>query len=111
MTPLFLSLGQSRVRADENDHEPLTDLTTVFFGLGIFTANSTIRDRGWSSGLWTGWSTARLGYLNQRMFAYALARFAFERNELEPAWLRHVRPDVRAPLKQGLRFLGAGEHT
>jgi hypothetical protein len=98
-------LGQGRVSRDANDHEPLTDLLTVFLGLGIFTANSTIRDRGWSSGTWTGWETKRLGYLDQRMFGYALARFAWARGETGPPWIKHVRPDVRSPLKQGLRFL------
>jgi hypothetical protein len=98
-------LGQNRVSREQPDHEPLTDLLTVFQGMGIFTANSTIRDRGWSSGGWAGWQTSRLGYLDQRMFGYALARFAWTRGETNPKWIKHVRPDVRAPLKQGLRFL------
>jgi hypothetical protein len=102
-------LGQARVSPEQPDHEPLTDLLTVFKGMGIFTANSTIRDRGWSSGTWAGWETRRLGYLDQRSFGYALARFAWTRGEVEPPppWIKHVRPDVRSPLKQGLRFLAA----
>jgi hypothetical protein len=100
-------LGQKRVSADQQDHEPLTDLVTVFRGMGIFGANATIRDGGWSTGTLAGWSTKRLGYLNQRMFGYALARFAWIRNETRPSWIRHVRPDVRAPLKNGLKFLAA----
>jgi hypothetical protein len=98
-------LGQNRVSGDESDHEPLTDLLTVFLGLGIFTANSTIRDRAWSSGTWAGWSTRRLGYLDQRMFGYAHARFAHARNESNPPWASHIRPDVRAPMAQSLRYL------
>lgn len=73
--------------------------------MGVLTANATIRDRGWSNGTWAGWQTSRLGYLNQRTFGYALARFAWARNETKPPWLEHVRADVRAPLKDGLRFL------
>lgn len=102
-----LLIGQGRVSADDPDHEPLTDLLTVFLGMGIFTANSTIRDRGWSSGVWAGWKTQRLGYLDQRAFGYALARFATDRGEAAPAWVKHVRPDVRAPLREALRFLSA----
>jgi hypothetical protein len=100
-----LLLGQNRVTTNEADHEPLTDLLTVFLGMGIFTANSTIRDKAWSSGTWSGWSTSSLGYLDQRMFAYALARFAHARGETNPAWARHIRPDVQAPMSQGLRYL------
>lgn len=100
-------LGQKRISADEQDHEPLTDLLTVFLGLGIFGANATIRDRGWTQGGWTGWRTDRVGYLDQRTFGYALARFARERNETRPGWMKYVRADVRAPLKSGLRFLAS----
>lgn len=98
-------LGRKLVTPDQQDHEPLTDLLTVFLGLGVFTANATIRDRAWTSGTLAGWQTKRLGYLNQRTFGYALALFAHARNEAKPTWLKHVRPDVRAPLKSGLRFL------
>ena len=101
-------LGQGRVSPEQSDHEPLTDLLTVFLGMGIFTANATIRDRGWSDGRMHGWETKRLGYLDQRMFGYALARFAWTRQETKPPWMRHVRPDVRLPMKKGIRFLADG---
>ena len=103
-----LLLGEGRVSGDEADHEPLTDLLTVFLGMGVFTGNSTLQDRGWSDGLWAGWQTRRLGYLDQRTFGYALARFAWARGEGAPDWIKHVRPDVRAPMKQGLKFLTRG---
>jgi hypothetical protein len=101
-------LGQGRVNADDPDHEPLTDLLTIFLGMGIFTANATIRDRGWTSGGWSGWRTSRHGYLSQREVGYALARFAFTRGELKPPWAKHVRPDVRLPMREGLGFLASG---
>jgi hypothetical protein len=98
-------IGQGHVTAQQQDHEPLTDLLTVFMGMGIFTGNSTIRDRGWSDGVMSGWKTSRHGYLSQRMLGYALARFAFVRGERNPQWLSHARPDIQSPLKAGLRFL------
>jgi hypothetical protein len=101
-------LGQKRISIDEPDHEPLTDLLTVFFGLGIFTANSTIQDRGWHSGGWSGWETSKMGYLDQPTLGYALAQFARVRAEHNPAWIKYIRPDVRAPMKQSFRFLTAG---
>ncbi|MFI9363122.1 hypothetical protein ACIG5E_19015 [Kitasatospora sp. NPDC053057] len=95
-------LDEQRISADRRDHEPLTDLLTVHFGLGIFAANSafnfTQNNRGWSY--------TRLGYLNERMFGYALACYAHRRGETKPSWARHLATNPRAYLKQGLRYLG-----
>ncbi|MEU6973236.1 hypothetical protein AB0A71_37050 [Kitasatospora aureofaciens] len=94
-------LDEQRIPADRRDHEPLTDLLTVHFGLGIFTANSAFnysQDK-------QGWSYTRLGYLSERMFGYALACYAHRRGETKPAWARHLTTNPRAYLKQGLRYL------
>jgi hypothetical protein len=100
-----LLLGSGRLAATEPDHEPVTDLLTVFLGLGVFTANATVRDRGWHQGNWAGWQTSRHGYLDQRMLGYALAKFAQARGEDRPPWEAHVRPDVRVVMRQALRHL------
>src|SRR5262245_31383745 len=42
-------LGDGRLTGDEIDHEPLTDLLTVFLGMGLFTANSRIREKHWTT--------------------------------------------------------------
>ena len=104
-------LGRKLVTSEQQDHEPLTDLLTVFLGMGVFNGNATISDRTWSHGTLVGWQTKRLGYLDQRTFGYALARFAWTRNETAPPWLKHVRPDVRAPLKKGLRYLESNANS
>ena len=65
-------LGEGRVHGGFEDHEPLTDLLTVFFGLGIFTANSAFSFDGSAE----GWQAQRRGYLDEEMFGYALALFA-----------------------------------
>lgn len=96
-----LLLGHGRVSADEWDHEPLTDLLTVFLGLGVITANSVVRESSWTSGGWGGWTIGRRGYLTMPMYGYALAVFAHLRGETKPKWARHLRPDVRAAFKLG----------
>ena len=73
------------------------------FGLGIFGANSCVRDRGWTDGQWAGWSVDKAGYLQQATWAYALAVFARVRGDPCPAWRRHLRPDVRAAFKAGVK--------
>ena len=87
--------------ADEGDHEPLTDLATVFFGLGVFTANAAY---SFSQGA-GGWRRQQLGYINQPMFGYALARVARLRGERDPAWARHLDTNPRGYFKQAMRYL------
>jgi hypothetical protein len=94
-----LLLGHGRISADVEDHEPLTDLLTVFLGLGVITANSVVRETSWSAGVWSGWSVGRRGYLTMQMYGYALALFAHLRDETRPDWAKHLRPDVRAAFK------------
>jgi hypothetical protein len=100
-----LLLGQGRVSADVEDHEPLTDLLTVFLGLGIFTANSVLRENYWHAGAVSGWSMGRSGYLTMPMYGYALSLFAWMRGEAHPSWAKELRLDVRSAFKDGLRFL------
>jgi hypothetical protein len=99
-------LGDGRLSRDEKDHEPLTDLLTVFFGLGVLTANAILletREPGDQGRTW--WGLSRQGYLSAPMYGYALALFAWVRDELKPHWARELRPDVRVPFAQGLRYL------
>ncbi len=89
-----LLLGGKHPSPEEADLEATTDLATVFFGLGIFPANSSVRFEATHVTNWESWSIARYGYLPSRMLGYALALFAWWRNENSPAWSRHLRPDA-----------------
>lgn len=100
-------LGHGRISVEAEDHEPLTDLLTVFFGLGVLTANAVIREETWRDGQYSGWKITRNGYLSMTTYGYALARFARSRGEDGANWSRELRPDVRAAFRQGIRFLSA----
>jgi hypothetical protein len=100
-------LGHGRISAGAQDHEPLTDLLTVFFGLGVFTANSVIREQYWQDGQYAGWRIGRRGYLTMPVFGYALALFARTRGEDGSAWSGELRPDVCVAFKKSMRFLSA----
>ena len=93
--------GEGRIACDRPDYEPLTDLLTVYLGLGIFTANSAFE---FSQNAYS-WGTRRMGYLTEPMFGYALACYAWMRGEGDPAWARYLDANPRAFLKKGLRFL------
>lgn len=94
-------LGEGRVHGAFEDHEPMTDLLTVFFGLGIFTANSAFTFDAHSQ----GWQAQTRGYLNEEMFGYALALFALMRGERNPAWSRYLQGSVSTYFKNGLKYL------
>ncbi|TDD78020.1 hypothetical protein E1293_24900 [Actinomadura darangshiensis] len=113
-------LGEERITADRKDHERLTDLLTVYFGLGVFTANAALRfgetKRGFSvqplgyldertlnATRNDGYS--RLGYLTEREFGYAMACYAWLRRDTEPDWARSLDPGLRVLLRQGLAYL------
>jgi hypothetical protein len=106
-----LLLGRGGVPdAEGEDHEPLTDLLTVYTGFGVFTANAAFDFKAYTMG---GWRTRTLGYLNEAMFGYALACYAWMRGEAEPepAWARFLDTNPRGYMKQGAKFLAAGVGT
>jgi hypothetical protein len=87
--------------AAEEDHEPLTDLATVFFGLGVFTANAAFT----FSQNARGWRRRQLGYINQPMFGYALAYTAKLRGERQPEWAQHLDTNPKGYFKKAVRYL------
>lgn len=92
-------LGAGRIGVDAEDHEPLTDLLTVFFGMGIFSANTVLYHRNYHVGAYEGWSIGHQGYMTAPLYGYALARYAWLRREGKPAWSRFLRPDARAAFR------------
>jgi hypothetical protein len=94
-------LTERRVDRARKDHEQLTDLATVFFGLGVFTANAAFDFAQGQS----GWQASRLGYLGEELFGYSLAYYAHLRGEKDPSWARAVDANPRAYLRKGLRYL------
>jgi hypothetical protein len=100
-------LGERRLTGDEEDHEPVTDLATVFFGMGIFTANSTFRYSQWTQGQMQGWKAAKQGYLDERTLGYALGLWAHVRQETAPRWMRHLNANPKSYMSETLRLLKA----
>jgi len=98
-------LGGGRMNTKASDHEPMTDLLTVFLGLGIFTANSAGRFRQYHDDRRQGWSMQRLGYLPEEVYGYSLARFARERGEDKPEWTKHLSTNVRTYFKRSRAWL------
>ncbi len=98
-------LGEGRLDPDHPDHEPITDLLTVFYGLGIFNANTTIIFEQWTNSQYQGWQVGGSGYLSEEMFGYALALFAVIRDEQKPEWAQHLNTNVRSFFKSSLKYI------
>jgi hypothetical protein len=98
-------LGEGRLHGGYDDHEPLTDLLTVFFGLGVFTANSAFRFSQWTGSSQQGWRAERKGYLTEEMLGYALALFTLMRGERNPAWGQFLAGSVKTYFKNALKYL------
>jgi hypothetical protein len=104
-------LGGGLMNSKTADHEPLTDLLTVFLGLGIFNANASGRFKQFQEDRRIGWSMNRLGYLPEEVFGYALAKFCTERGEGAVQWERHLSTNVRAYFKKSRRWLTENPHA
>ncbi|QDU96371.1 hypothetical protein [Lignipirellula cremea] len=107
-----LLLRHQRFLDQAEELEKQADLLTVFLGLGIFTANAAmVEDRQGASFTSYTWAGKRLGFLNFDLFAYALAHYALARGELHPRWASYLRPNVREPFGQSIRFLSRPENA
>jgi len=104
-------LGGGLVDREAEGMEPLNDLLTVFLGFGIFNANAAFQFSQYTSTDSQGWSAQRLGYLPERVWGYALARFAIERGEDDPKWSRFLATSVRSYFKSSIKWLRASTRT
>lgn len=95
-------LGENRL--DFND-EQLTDLTTVVFGLGIFNANTAYRE--WKS--FESYGHSSIGYLKQREWGYALALYAYFREEEKSEWIKYLTPNVKSDFKKSMAYIAANK--
>ena len=98
-------LGGGLLDSKTADHEPLTDLLTVFLGFGVFNANAAGRFKQFQDERHQGWSMQRLGYLSEEVYGYALALFARERGEDKAEWGKHLSTNVRTYYKRSRSWL------
>jgi len=93
------------VDREARDMEPMNDVLMVFLGLGVFNANTAFQFKQFTNNYTQGWSASRLGYLPEELFGYALARFAFERGEVEPEWAKYLAKNIRVYFKRSGEWL------
>jgi hypothetical protein len=93
-------LGEKRL---EFNDELLTDLTPVVFGLGIFNANSSFKEHK----SFDSYGHNSIGYLKQKEWGYALALYAFYRQEENPDWIKYLTPNIKSDFRKSTDFIYA----
>ncbi|MEQ8787774.1 MAG: HEAT repeat domain-containing protein [Pirellulaceae bacterium] len=91
----------------ERDADALwaAELLAVVLGAGVFVANAAIVEEPVdSTSLWRSSQMRRRGYLPARMVGYALALFAWAREE-RPTWSTYLRLDAASAARDGWRYL------
>jgi hypothetical protein len=91
-------LGEKRLKVND---EQLTDLTPVVFGLGIFNANSSFKEHK----SFDTYGNNSIGYLKQKEWGYALALYAFFRQEENPDWIKFLTPNIKSDYKKSMDFI------
>lgn len=91
--------GDNRLQKDADDGKLVTDLLAVCLGFGVFVANAA---SGSSAvlGMIEG-----LGYLSDCECAYALSILAWLHCKGKPPWASLLRPNVREPMLEAVRWL------
>ncbi len=98
-------LREGLCSGDEPDLGWRADLACVFLGLGIFGANSAVKQHNATAGGWTWWRIRARHQLPARVFGYAMALIAVSRGEKRPPWARWLGNDAADTFQRGLRFL------
>ena len=95
--------GENRL---EDPDEHLIDLVTVFFGIGIFNANSAANF--YKS--YDKWGYSKQGYLTQQEWGYSLALYAYIREEKNPGWKNFLTPNVKSDFIKSQQYINATAH-
>lgn len=94
-------LGEYRM---EECDEPLTDLTAVAFGFGIFMGNSYFKFSQWSGSRYQGWKMSRAGYIPEQVIAYAMAWLAHYRNE-DISWNHYLNKTMQKYFDRSYKYI------
>lgn len=85
-----------------NTSDVVADLCPLFFGLGIFSANSPIRIYVHKESL-GGYGTQEA--VPKAMWGYILALYSCFRNEYKPEWVKYLIPEVRKYFKLSEKYI------
>ncbi|TWT34280.1 hypothetical protein [Blastopirellula retiformator] len=94
-----------QLREEQGTIVVIAELLTVYLGLGIFTANESLKEGVERTGHASWWRMSRESTLSLNAYGYALAIYALSRGESRPRWASHLRGDVIGAMRQSIRYL------
>lgn len=107
----IILIGENRLERSRADHEPMTDLLTVFYGFGVFSANNAFSLAEGRNAVYEAGPHFRNEYMTEEMYGYALALFAHARGEDKPKWSKYIDTNVKHYFKQAQKYLAKGGNT
>ncbi|MFK8113368.1 MAG: HEAT repeat domain-containing protein [Rubripirellula sp.] len=87
-----------------------TDLLPTFFGLGIFSANNTLRSPQKEANHFAWWGMRQRAYLPGRVFGYAMALRQHVQSA-DASWSNLLSLDAQVALNDGLKYLTKTQDT
>ncbi|HTB79402.1 MAG TPA: hypothetical protein VK717_00805 [Opitutaceae bacterium] len=101
----LLATAAEKPACSKEDMEPLTDLTAVFEGFGLFSCYAAFQFKQWTDVGTQGWSVSRLGYMTEAEFAFAIGVFCV-RNEIDHALAaKYLKPNPRQVFLDALDYV------
>jgi hypothetical protein len=91
--------------------EPLTDLTAVVEGFGVFLCNNAFNFGQWNDGQWQGWQWNTRGYLNTAELGFALGIFCVRTSTPAAIVLPHLKSNPRQVFADSFDFISELENA
>lgn len=90
-------------------YEMFTDLTAIYLGYGIFTANTRFEFSQFQNADTQGWQAQGAGYLPEADIVFATALFMKIKNIPEKVAAEHLKPRLKKMLKKAFKQLSVYE--
>jgi hypothetical protein len=87
------------------NNSPLTDLTAVAFGFGLFLGNSVFQMRQWQDSRLQGWSMKRRGALPEQVIGFAMAWMAAYQDDKDCTWSSHLNKTMHVYFQKCQKFI------
>lgn len=101
----LLAMVETEPPATWKELEPLTDLSAVLEGFGLFLCNTAFQFKQWSSYDSSGWSYSRKGYLTEAELGFSLAIYCV-RNRLDAGPIAgSLKPNPREVFCDALDYI------
>jgi hypothetical protein len=101
----LLAACVERPACSKEDQEPLTDLTAVFEGFGLFSCHAAFQFKQWTGTFTQGWEYKQCGYLSEAEFAFGLGVFCVRNGVEVRLAAKYLQPNPRQVFLDSIDFI------